>query len=391
MLRLRFHHICAIAGAVLLLTFLFVRTRAIDFEEHNRFSRDLRELSESDATLNENILKARYGLLTSYDQLVAETEKIKQIQIDLQQIPAFVHTPAREELRRELAAYTQLHSRKEAAIEHFKSQNAVINNSLRYFPIAASVLTKKAPKNRIGRDITLQVNNLLRDVLIYYLVSDEELSSKITAQVNSLRQVREREPSAIEEIDLNIMISHAKTILRLKSDIDALVKELVSLPTAGKTEDLLKLYDSQYEYSLRDSNAYRLCLIAFSILLLGYIGFIIAKLKHATRALNAVNGSLEQRVEERTAELLWSHNELQKSEANNKALLHAIPDTMWRTDSKGVFIDIRAAKGEAASLSAGEWFGKSIKEALPPDIAQQLLFNMKRALETGSTQVLEYN
>lgn len=395
MQRLRFQNVCVIAAVLLLLTFLFIKTRAINPDEHNRFSRDLRELRGSDATLNENILKARYGLLTSYDQLVAENEDIKRIQADLQNIPSFVDEPARRQLLRELSAYAQLQQRKEASIEQFKSRNAVINNSLRYFPIAASMLTAKGATEKngrgtatqAGREITAGANNLLRDVLIYYLAADEELSPQINAQMEALLR---RGPAKAEASDLGITVSHARTILRLRPEIDALVKDLVSLPTAAKSEDLLKLYSSQYEQAMRSTNTYRLFLVAFSTLLLGYIGLIIAKLKRATRALNAVNESLEQRVEARTAELSWSNNELRKSEANNRALIHAIPDSMWRTDSSGVFLDIRAAKGEELKIPAGEWAGKSIDRVLPQDIAGQFLSQMKQALETGSTQIFEY-
>ena len=63
--------------AVLSLTFLFWKTRAVDVSEHTRFHGGVLELKNLDATLNQDILRARFGLATSYDSINADLAKLK--------------------------------------------------------------------------------------------------------------------------------------------------------------------------------------------------------------------------------------------------------------------------------------------------------------------------
>src|SRR6266496_6058822 len=99
-------HLAIGAGSVLLLTFLFFKSTAINFAEHNEFSGNLHRLRELNATLNENILKARYGLVTSYDSLVIGTSEIGNVQKHLGSIPSFVEVQERNEI--ELQLNTQI-------------------------------------------------------------------------------------------------------------------------------------------------------------------------------------------------------------------------------------------------------------------------------------------
>ena len=75
-------------GAVLLLTFLFNRTRLIDFEQHAAYLGALRQLGELDATLDKHVLEVRYGLLTHYDPLNKDLSELRETRARLAQFPA---------------------------------------------------------------------------------------------------------------------------------------------------------------------------------------------------------------------------------------------------------------------------------------------------------------
>ena len=61
MVALTARQVLLVLGAVILLTFLFVKTQAVDHERHDQIIDSLRQLKHLEATLNEDILRARAG------------------------------------------------------------------------------------------------------------------------------------------------------------------------------------------------------------------------------------------------------------------------------------------------------------------------------------------
>ncbi|HLO46967.1 MAG TPA: adenylate/guanylate cyclase domain-containing protein [Kamptonema sp.] len=108
------------------------------------------------------------------------------------------------------------------------------------------------------------------------------------------------------------------------------------------------------------------------------------QLRKTFDALEKTNEILEIRVKERTAALT-------KSEAQNRAILAAIPDLMIRLTKDGFYVDFLPPKDwESISKLDSNWLGKHISEMLPPDIAELQIQYIERAIATGETQVYEH-
>jgi PAS domain S-box-containing protein len=81
---------------------------------------------------------------------------------------------------------------------------------------------------------------------------------------------------------------------------------------------------------------------------------------------------------------------LRKSETRNRALLNAIPDLMLRVSKTGTYLDIKPTRNIQTLLPSQELLGKNIYDVLPEDIAQQRMYHINKALETGEVQVFEH-
>lgn len=81
---------------------------------------------------------------------------------------------------------------------------------------------------------------------------------------------------------------------------------------------------------------------------------------------------------------------LRESEAANRAILEAIPDLLVRLHRDGTYLDVKAGEEFATLLPPEEMIGKNIVEVLPPAVAKQLMAGVAQALQTGGTQILEY-
>ncbi|MGL5077780.1 MAG: DAHL domain-containing protein, partial [Waterburya sp.] len=219
-----------LAGVILLLLFFSFKSRAINFNQHNLYSDNVQHLQELDTRINLNVLQARDGLLNYYDPIVQDIAELKQLQIKLQQIPSFVDSRGKEELRQMLQTEIELGREKEKIIYKFQSENSILRNSLVYFPIAIDDLVTK---NSTSKVLAEQCNSLLRNILLFNLSTDEALASQIEADIRQILLTNQGENS--EEIE--IAIAHARKILTNQVRVDELVKAIVtsSIPKHSQT------------------------------------------------------------------------------------------------------------------------------------------------------------
>ncbi len=81
---------------------------------------------------------------------------------------------------------------------------------------------------------------------------------------------------------------------------------------------------------------------------------------------------------------------LRASEAHAKAILEALPDLYFRITRAGVYLDFRAEDTSALYVRPGQIVGGSVRDLMPPDIAESCLAFIEKALDTGVTQAFEF-
>ena len=101
---------------------------------------------------------------------------------------------------------------------------------------------------------------------------------------------------------------------------------------------------------------------------------------------DALRGRIQRIIERRLGE-----RRLAESEARQRALLNALPDTMLRIRRDGVCLDFRAPRDGQRPLQGGAVIGSHIRGlGLPAEAIGKLQQAIDRALATDSVQRLEY-
>ncbi len=102
-------------------------------------------------------------------------------------------------------------------------------------------------------------------------------------------------------------------------------------------------------------------------------------------------------VGEDITEQKMAEENLLKSERRSRALVEAIPDTLFYYTGNGVYIDAeikditQLTKEERRLYESGKLIGSKISEVLEPGIAKLIMNGISKALQTGESQVIEYS
>ncbi len=81
---------------------------------------------------------------------------------------------------------------------------------------------------------------------------------------------------------------------------------------------------------------------------------------------------------------------LRDSEANQRALVQAVPDAMFRVTKEGVYRDFVPADGFEVLMDPKDFIGKALHDTLPPILAARAMKAVREALRTNQMQVFEY-
>jgi len=81
---------------------------------------------------------------------------------------------------------------------------------------------------------------------------------------------------------------------------------------------------------------------------------------------------------------------LGQAEARNSAMLRAIPDLMFVVSGDGRFVDYHARDLKLLFVPPSVFIGKTIRDVMPPDLAQTFMEALEQAARSDDTVVVEY-
>ena len=305
-----------VAGVALasMLAFLWIRTPGRDTSGYFENVASLRQLKQLDARWELDVLKSGMGLQTDYDSLVDPLVEMDQLRSSLRSMLTSQSHNAAMALAAGGAELDQAMQDKTRFIEHFKSHDSLLRNSLAFLPAAVvdveTEVDRVSPSDRTAlRPIVANVKDVLLDIMVYSHAPAEDKAAEATADLDRLAAAGEGAPPSVRR-GLQIFSLHVRTVLREQAVVNGLLAGMAAVPTAAGIDALDNLLSAeQREASLRaqTSRQYLLLFAAGLVCLLAYtaVGLIRghAVINRVNRELQIANTTLEQRVQERTQEL----------------------------------------------------------------------------------------
>jgi len=220
----------------------------------------------------EQVLAARFGLLNQYDPITGTELQLSQAgRVLAERIRAGVGIdPAMSGTLERLQASIEL---QRATVEHFKTENSVLKNSLRYLPTAANDADAAMAESR-GFDVgtsTLAVHRMVQAALVYNLIGDQSALHDHLENVAALRaRAIDAPPDLRSQFDL--LLSHASVIGERQPRVDGWVKQVVDNPTLARLAEVEEAYHRRFGAAVATANTYRKVLYVWSLFLLAAVG-----------------------------------------------------------------------------------------------------------------------
>ena len=268
-----------LVALVFALTFVTGRSAGPATERHERTLEALRTLTLSDSALQRDVLRARAGLLTSYDPIVEAVADLRGAALALRGAASDATGATRAELERRVADVAAGVDRQESNVETFKSQYAVLRNSLAYF------------SHLSGMTAGPQVDELASAMLRFTAGEGPDAASEVAAELE--RRSRSSGPG-------DPLIAHGRLLVETLPRVDLLVEDILDAPIAQRVQAVQETYLSEYARATARADAYRVLLYAAALALVGYLGRLFFRLRATARNLR-VRVALEGLIAEISA------------------------------------------------------------------------------------------
>ena len=284
-----------LAAVVLIgvLAFLFNKTRAVDFDEHNEIIGNLRQLKQIDAEWNIDVFKSKMGINNNYDPVAQPLPLIRDLESGLaQKTQQSADSTALLTMLKEFQATM---ANKVSLIERFKSQNSIYRNSTNFLPTSAEDVMATAKRVGVSgakqAELEAMVTSIFSQTLTYNLTPDTALKTKIAQEIDTVRQRSDLYPAEVKD-SVDVLLAHIGTTLKQQEVGANLLNELSSLPTSKKIDELSDAYSKSHEQRLLGQQFYRQLLIAYSVCLLMLLAYLAWRLFRSFRQLGNANLAL---------------------------------------------------------------------------------------------------
>lgn len=269
---------------------LYAYRESIAHDQAAAYAHDLRQLTVVDARLNEELLKSRAGLIGHYDTLTASVAELGSLLQKLQRTPDFFDAGTTASFRHSLALLARTFGEKNAPLERFKSNNAVLRNSRSFAPVAAERLLAHSSAHPA---LAEQVGKLLAAMLTAATHPEAHVPNSGEAVLSALRAARADVADRALADDLDVLIRHTSVVIARQPVVDALVLQALSLPFGRDASALGDTYTRVYRHALAAEARRENLLFALAIALVASgLTDMLLRVRRGARALERATGEL---------------------------------------------------------------------------------------------------
>jgi len=341
-----------VVGLLLLLTYLLLQSRSPDLALRTRLHAAVQTLQLHDTELTRDVLLARAGLLPNYDALPRTGQRLSRTVSILRAESATLSGQAAQVMGQHVEALAAALHQKLTLVEYFKSDNAVLRNSMMYLTYAGQTLgTRGEAEPAVAVDLAALSHVLLR------FIHTPEL--RVGPEVEAALQRLSDAPHLLQEFPT--LVAHGRLIVAVLPQVDTLLRQIIAAPTAAHA---VAFQDALLQYSTRAEERaqwFRVLLYLVAVMLLGSLLYQFARLRAHARDLRRANADLQREMGERQQAVAA----LRASEERFRAITESANDAIISADNAGCIVSWNARAEAIFGYTAEEILGAPLTRLIP--------------------------
>src|SRR4051812_16575334 len=264
-----------IGGLFVALTYLLTQGDVPDTVPHQRTLNALREVILADAALQRDVLRARAGLLRSYDSLVEAMGDMRRATKKLGAAAGIAGASAAEIAEHHGQLIAALDAQEEL-LEAFKSDNALLQNSTKYFGYVSHQMAERlagaADQDLIRAEASALSNAMLR------FTSDPESDSGAHLRASLDRLAGLPAPLSLQT-EQQMLVTHGRLIASTLPVVDGLRARLLATPITERIRAFREAYLTQHGRAEARAELSQLLLYLAAVALLAYLTHLFLRLQ----------------------------------------------------------------------------------------------------------------
>jgi len=266
--------IAIVAGLVIVLTYFLVQGTGADRPRERAGA--IQAVILHDAALQRAVLLARAGLLPNYDPLVRSMEDLLAAAEALPATAEIATGEARTDIERKIGAAVQAIREQERLVETFKSENALLRNSLSYFNHLSGMLASGAEGDEA--EVEAETDALTNAMLRFINAPRQNTTERVLASLDRLGRLA-------DDPTVRSLVIHGRLVAETLPRVDEAVARIQAAPVSRLARALQEAYAQAQARAARRADTFMILIYAAALALLIYIAFLFLRLRANAKAL----------------------------------------------------------------------------------------------------------
>jgi len=333
---------------VAVLTWLFFLAEKVSPEQHFAYTQKLRDLGDFDARVDGQILANRLEQVRNFDAITEYMHRAELLAGEVGDAPGFLSLEDRTTVAAAASDLVAAMSRKAALVDQFKRDNAILRNSISFFPIATSTFLDTQLLTTLPGSMRDPVGKYTREVLAFAHAPTQEGGERVVAARDELAGAALGAP---QKHLIDNIIRHGDNIGKRLSSLDALMAEIADLRSNQRLEKLTRSYADGHARAHHAATRYRMALYALVVLLTAFLAYLFFRLDLARRSLATANRELGDRYAAQLA--------VEKQLVLHATAFRSAHDGITLTDASGNILDVNPAFSRITGWERSEVIGRN--------------------------------